>query len=796
MALSPILPLLVVLFGVVRCAVYDDVATVTKARCYANCITQVSKYAEPDPGCLGNACKQCLLPCDRKWTNIEDCKETCEISKICRRSCEFLGYLKGLPNILDGDLTLTKHPGVPMATEKTVQNLTLSWTPATSYVGSVVYLLKKMFQGDFSDLNLKDLKDVVFTQPRAVLDVTDVCRYAPRYRWKFDGVQFKFQVIALTEYSKLIGSAKSNSIEMTRPEPVSAVGTPSFTYDADAFGDKLKMTTTVIPLQAQVHLISQYAVDWSMAFCSKEPFVVPRSSTSEKANTTVSVQLYEKLKACNHTLKVYSLNQCIPSKPKILTYKYKGCRFVSNFKRSLCYSFDPPPTPDSARQVVSLAYSPFTYSNDFRFSTKVTWSPPTFSFGKVERYIFAYGDVNKKFMGIIWIAKRGSTKNTFLKATNLEPNITVRFEIRPRFPNAEGVVREIIFQTPGILEDKIKVQNLKADQVSFSDTSLFSFRVHWEKPVSHSQLDGYQIDFIKGSNAQKTVKTSDRFYVFRGLLHNEPLVIEVKPLYKVKWIKPKYVVLRLKAPAPSNKDIAVKRLSNFNFTFDPQTTTFTSYFEWNPPSYSYKTVDYYEVGYSIIDAHGKLIITCPTSYANKAKLCMPATTKENRYSIPRVHPHMHIVITVKPVFQHSPFLEGIKVTYTVDVPYGPVSFCDGKPEGYHADVEDCTGFYKCDANGETFRMFCPEGLYWDNDTQTCDLRSSVNCQKNNLSCCQGRPAGYYSIRHNSASYCVCDGQGRGFLRMCTSGLHWNEQRRACDFPKFRGHRHYQDINHY
>lgn len=161
---------------------------------------------------------------------------------VCHKSCEFLEYLKSLPNVLDGNHSLTSHPGVPMATAKTVQNLTLSWQPVSSSVGSVVYLLKKRFRGDIKG-KLKDLKNVshfvllyeiyesmiegdsnifhdicspvyqlVFTHPRAVLDATNVCQYASPYRYNWNGVQFTFQVVALTEYSHLVASSESTKI--------------------------------------------------------------------------------------------------------------------------------------------------------------------------------------------------------------------------------------------------------------------------------------------------------------------------------------------------------------------------------------------------------------------------------------------------------------------------------------------------------------------------------------------------------------------------------------------------------
>lgn len=47
-------------------------------------------------------------------------------------------------------------------------------------------------------------------------------------------------------------------LEMTRPEPVLTIGMPSFVYDKNAFGDKLKITTTVTPFQGNEICCTSY----------------------------------------------------------------------------------------------------------------------------------------------------------------------------------------------------------------------------------------------------------------------------------------------------------------------------------------------------------------------------------------------------------------------------------------------------------------------------------------------------------------------------------------------------------
>jgi hypothetical protein len=61
--------------------------------------------------------------------------------------------------VLNGNNSLTIKPGVPMATAKNLTSLTLSWKPTNSTGGSVVYVLKKRFKGDFGG-SLVDLTNV------------------------------------------------------------------------------------------------------------------------------------------------------------------------------------------------------------------------------------------------------------------------------------------------------------------------------------------------------------------------------------------------------------------------------------------------------------------------------------------------------------------------------------------------------------------------------------------------------------------------------------------------------------
>ncbi|KAH8271606.1 hypothetical protein KR018_010933, partial [Drosophila ironensis] len=47
-------------------------------------------------------------------------------------------------------------------------------------------------------------------------------------------------------------------------------------------------------------------------------------------------------------------------------------------------------------------------------------------------------------------------------------------------------------------------------------------------------------------------------------------------------------------------------------------------------------------------------------------------------------------------------------------------------EGYVRDPEDCSKFYYC-SGGNTHSFECPAGLYFDENTHTCDYFASVNC---------------------------------------------------------------------
>ena len=72
---------------------------------------------------------------------------------------------------------------------------------------------------------------------------------------------------------------------------------------------------------------------------------------------------------------------------------------------------EPENTPDSARTVGKLTYSRKT-TDDFRFNTKITWSPPTHSCPPLKDYLLLYGDDTNFYpIGVnkIWFPKKTTT---------------------------------------------------------------------------------------------------------------------------------------------------------------------------------------------------------------------------------------------------------------------------------------------------------------------------------------------------------------------------------------------------
>ncbi|XP_035675275.1 uncharacterized protein LOC118415011 [Branchiostoma floridae] len=127
--------------------------------------------------------------------------------------------------------------------------------------------------------------------------------------------------------------------------------------------------------------------------------------------------------------------------------------------------------------------------------------------------------------------------------------------------------------------------------------------------------------------------------------------------------------------------------------------------------------------------------------------------------------------------------------------------CEGKPDGDYADPEDCTMYYDC-SNGIAYHMECPDGLYFNEETDQCDNPANVDCgarrrqaprrptrrpvhgKKTSSSegfSCEGKPNGDYADPEDCTMYYDCS-NGIAYHMECPDGLYFNEETDQCDNP--------------
>ncbi|XP_073232009.1 uncharacterized protein [Porites lutea] len=118
------------------------IATVTKARCYANCLTENPAINETGIPCQTSACKECLGPCESSYPDEAACKRTCKTSSYCQDSCEFLTKVKTLSSIITGDGFLLPTPRNLTVTNRSFTSISLQWEAVKNTNGSPVYLIE------------------------------------------------------------------------------------------------------------------------------------------------------------------------------------------------------------------------------------------------------------------------------------------------------------------------------------------------------------------------------------------------------------------------------------------------------------------------------------------------------------------------------------------------------------------------------------------------------------------------------------------------------------------------------
>lgn len=112
--------------------------------------------------------------------------------------------------------------------------------------------------------------------------------------------------------------------------------------------------------------------------------------------------------------------------------------------------------------------------------------------------------------------------------------------------------------------------------------------------------------------------------------------------------------------------------------------------------------------------------------------------------------------------------------------------CQGS--GQTAVPEDCASYYTC-VSGKRYRRQCAPGLHWAGARASCDWPEHANCTASQKpyaqtdSACSG--ADHKADPATCEGYLVCVHDNL-VARPCGGGLHWNDQKKICDFPQDAG----------
>ncbi|XP_073250035.1 uncharacterized protein [Porites lutea] len=178
-------------------------AIVTKARCYANCLTKNPASNETEIPCQTNDCKECLGPCGSSDSDEAACKQTCRASSSCLESCEFLTKVKNLSSLINGDNSSTPSPGIPSITNRSLTSIGLKWEAVQNTTGIPVYMIEMSFSESGRNFFRPVYLSEVFVVPEATISLPSLCAYvrSPPFRPVYSPVLFKFRVAVLTANS-------------------------------------------------------------------------------------------------------------------------------------------------------------------------------------------------------------------------------------------------------------------------------------------------------------------------------------------------------------------------------------------------------------------------------------------------------------------------------------------------------------------------------------------------------------------------------------------------------------------
>ncbi|RMX45146.1 hypothetical protein pdam_00016496 [Pocillopora damicornis] len=574
---------------------YDKI--VKKARCTANCYTQYAVHNDSEKICESTSCTKCLGPCGNVILGHSEsqCLQYCGNSSSCGASCEFLEQLNSFASIQDGDGSKIPTPSIPRVINMDLTSLSLQWDPVQNASGTPVYLVTVNTMGDDSST------------------YTNVRIYHPE-PWKPQA--------------------------LPQPAPVSDLALISLVYDSNGYkSNRLKLTANWTQSKLtnlllffnetkEQELISDHFMVWKYE-CFLDNGGTRRVKRTGSTDPVGDMTLSEKLKKCRNTLKVYAMSHCIQSNATSITFEYP---------------VDPPGSPDKDRQVRNLSISSIAIGEGYRFTVNLTWIPPLYPYKTIEiYYILGYGSTTKTSYSIKSLAPAETFEVTNSAPVGVDNTISIS---TPAVNPAELVVRNLelndfifspqtgtfdlnaTWHQPSLNYSRVLWYSISYQVNEGSKRSLNTNKTY---SIIHGILHGEPVSFDgkgNGPNSSHIVVQNLDFESFvlipltgqfrlnvswKNPFFNYSQILSYSVSFKIdggdenvtQTVTPHFANSRIQgisssdtfnAPVPPDGKLMVQNLTIAGkFVEHEQSNTFAVNFSWEPPSFKYKQIAYYNV---------------------------------------------------------------------------------------------------------------------------------------------------------------------------------------------------------
>lgn len=629
---------------------------VTDARCTANCLTLYGGQNNAlENVCETSACHECLNPCDKTFDNETLCIRSCNASNSCRASCTFLTHLKTFASVKEGDGSTEPKAEAPRVAKKTLTNIQLKWEPVKNTTGTPVYLIRMRYKGDWQIRRY--IFDHVFTVPSGSLKIKELCVDVPNVgllgRHEFNGILYQFQILVVTANSSVSYGYPTTWTDLPRPGPVSDITVRNIMYDSNkASGPKLKLSASWRPPTEDERVISNYALVWTTNDqCDgyKSSATGIKLATTGGPQTNGSIYFTDDIMRCYPTLTVYTLNQCIPSNGTSIDFQYRGCKNTTNYPKEECYKFDPPDAPIEDKQVRNLTYQTVSMNNDYTFHVNLTWLPPVYPFKAISHFVVTCRKANTLDFSSL---KCGKTVGTYLIVGPLLPNEFYFVEVFSHFEDnaPRDIERNITIFTPEVDPALVTVRNLNLTEFKLlPETEMFRLNVTWEKPAfNFSNISSYVISYQINGGLVVSTNTDRTYLPIYGILHGQPIALNVTPQYQHDWVHGTTESIRINAPTPGEYRIKVRDLKTRISVEEKENYTYSLNITWNPPSFRRRLVGYYDLSYEFSGYPDHQVHCFGESMKNLG--CRITAIVSTFYKISGILPLEQVKIAVTPVY--------------------------------------------------------------------------------------------------------------------------------------------------